>query len=361
MTTRPIPNLTFHILSENRSIALLTMVSLLSVSFVPSIFADDTASPGAAMTKAANRFVKTLSEDEIKTTIFDYDSPKRVGWHFIPKDSRKGFQWKKMSKSQKVAAMNLLQSSLSAAGYTKARNVMQLESFLYSVEQGKGNVRDPERYYFTLFGKPGSDAKWGFSFEGHHLSMNFVVKNDKLISVSPSFYAANPATVKSDRLQSVPKGTRVLASEEKLAFFLVNDLSETQKSKAIFAKKAPKEIRAAGEPQAPNEKPIGIKGSDLNKKQLAILKGLVVTYAANFPIKIGTAKITQIEKDGWGNVHFAWGGATKPGIGHYYRIQGENVLIEFVNTQPDAEGNPANHIHCVWRNPKGDFAIEIEK
>jgi hypothetical protein len=191
--------------------------------------------------------------------------------------------------------------------------------------------------------------------------MNFVVKNDKLISVSPSFYAANPATVKSDRLQSVPKGTRVLASEEKLAFFLVNDLSETQKSKAIFAKKAPKEIRAAGEPQAPNEKPIGIKGSDLNKKQLAILKGLVVTYAANFPIKIGTAKITQIEKDGWGNVHFAWGGATNPGIGHYYRIQGENVLIEFVNTQPDAEGNPANHIHCVWRNPKGDFAIEIEK
>ena len=47
----------------------------------------------------------------------------------------------------------------------------------------------------------------------------------------------------------------------------------------------------------------------------------------------------------------------RPGIGHYYRIQGPTFLIEFVNTQPDAEGNPASHIHCVWRDPRGDFAL----
>jgi hypothetical protein len=29
------------------------------------------------------------------------------------------------------------------------------------------------------------------------------------------------------------------------------------------------------------------------------------------------------------------------------RGRGTTFSIEFVNVQPDAEGNPANHIHCV--------------
>ena len=44
---------------------------------------------------------------------------------------------------------------------------------------------------------------------------------------------------------------------------------------------------------------------------------------------------------------------------HYYRIQGPTFLIEFVNTQPDPAGNPANHIHCVWRDMQGDLGIPI--
>ncbi|MBI3465309.1 MAG: DUF3500 domain-containing protein, partial [Planctomycetes bacterium] len=35
-------------------------------------------------------------------------------------------------------------------------------------------------------------------------------------------------------------------------------------------------------------------------------------------------------------------------------------LIEFVNTQPDSAGNPANHIHSVWRNMAGDFGTTVE-
>ena len=53
----------------------------------------------------------------------------------------------------------------------------------------------------------------------------------------------------------------------------------------------------------------------------------------------------------------AWLGALEPGIGHAYRVQGSTFLIEFVNVQPDAEGTPANHIHCVWRDMTGDFDL----
>ena len=50
---------------------------------------------------------------------------------------------------------------------------------------------------------------------------------------------------------------------------------------------------------------------------------------------------------GWDDVHFAWSGSLMPGVGHAYRVEGTTFSIEFANVQPDAEGNPANHIHCV--------------
>ena len=77
------------------------------------------------------------------------------------------------------------------------------------------------------------------------------------------------------------------------------------------------------------------------------------------PADVAKARRKEIADNNY-KVYFAWAGATKPGIGHYYRIQGPTFLIEFVNTQPDAAGNPASHIHCVWRDPRGDFGIKID-
>ena len=48
------------------------------------------------------------------------------------------------------------------------------------------------------------------------------------------------------------------------------------------------------------------------------------------------------------------------GEGRYYCIQGPSFQIEFVNVQPDSAGNPANHIHSVWRDLRGDFAIPLK-
>lgn len=318
-------------------------------------------SPGESMTQAAQSFIKTLGEKEKSVALYKFDAQERTGWHFIPKDSRKGLQVKVMNKQQRAEATKLLRSCLSQAGFKKATTIMELEGLLHAVEKGRGNIRDTERYYYTIFGEPSENGKWGLSIEGHHLSLNFVVENNKLISVSPSFFAANPAVVKTDIYDKIKKGTRVLADEELLGFKLVNSLDDQQKKAAIFAEKAPKEIRAAGEAQPPTEAAIGIEAKKLTSRQLEILKRLVSAYSTNFPASIEKEKLDAIEKNGWEQVKFAWGGSLKPGVGHYYRIQGKSFLIEFVNTQPDALGNPANHIHCVWRNPNGDFAIELVK
>lgn len=318
---------------------------------------------GENMTAAAQAYLKTLDKDQTATSLMDYDTEQRIGWHFIPKDHRKGLQIKHMNAEQRKAALALLNSALSKVGYDKARKIMELEAVLHELEKAKpgGNIRDPERYYYTVFGKPAEDARWGLSIEGHHLSLNFVVEDNEVISSTPTFFAANPTVIKKGMGDVMEVGTRVLAKEETLAFKLVQSLDDGQRQKAIIADEAPREIRAAGEPQSPPYSPDGIAIGDLNDQQTKTLKMLIGTYARNLPDDVAKARLKDIREAGEDKIHFAWAGPDKPGIGHYYRIQGPSFVIEFVNTQPDAAGNPASHIHCVWRDPRGDFAIPAGK
>ncbi|MFG0333517.1 MAG: DUF3500 domain-containing protein [Maioricimonas sp. JB049] len=317
--------------------------------------------PGVGMTSAAEKLIASFDDEQQKTAVLPYDTPKRVEWHFIPKDHRKGLQIKHMTSDQRQLAHDLLEVALSEMGYDKTTQIMELEKLLHELEAGKGrNLRDPERYYFTFFGKPAASGRWGLSVEGHHLSLNFVVEKGQVVSSTPQFFAANPATVKTGNKSGIEVGTRVLKVEEKVAFDLVNSLDGEQQADAIIDDKAPREIRDAGSPQPPTAPAVGLTAYKMTDGQQKLLRQIIQEYAAAMPKKVAEARLEAIREAGFRNVYFAWAGATKPGVGHYYRIQGPTFLIEFVNTQPDAAGNPANHIHCVWRDMKGDFAIPID-
>lgn len=336
---------------------MLLGITLLSLPVVGRSYYKETR-PGEEMTAAGQSFLGTLDAAQKKTALLDYNSPKRLDWHFIPKDERKGLQIKHMTQPQRDAAHQLLQTCLSDIGYQKATTIMSLEALLHELEEGKGaNIRDPERYYFTIFGEPDPVRRWGLSVEGHHLSLNFVVKNGKVVSSTPQFFAANPTVVTFENEAGIPVGTRVLAKEEELGFKLINMLDETQRFQAMLSAKAPKEIRAAGEPQPPQEAPAGISVADLTEEQVEVLQALGNAYLESMVPAVQQERLDTIRASNPDKIHFAWAGALEPGIGHYYRIQGETFLIEFVNTQPDAAGNPASHIHCVWRDMRGDFAL----
>lgn len=318
---------------------------------------------GPAMTNAAGAFLKGLSDEQRQAASLEYDTPKRLDWHFIPKDQRKGLQIKEMNETQRQAAHALLKTALSQIGYDKATKIMSLEILLRELEKTKTGtpLRNPERYYFTIFGQPSEAGRWGLSVEGHHLSLNFVVEKGRVISSTPTVFASNPATLKNETAGSPPKGTRLLAKEEQLAFDLLHALNAEQRSAAVIAKTAPKEVRAAGEPQPPQDAPVGIAAGKLNEAQRKMLEQLITAYAENLPDDVAQERWSAIRESGLDQIHFAWAGADKPGIGHYYRVQGPTFLIEFVNTQPDAAGNPANHIHCLWRDIRGDFGVPVKK
>ncbi|MCD0462403.1 DUF3500 domain-containing protein [Roseiconus lacunae] len=337
--------------------ALFAVVCLVAIGLKT---ADDT---GTQVATYANQFLSQLDDDQKSKAVMDYDSDKRVDWHFIPKDTRKGLALRDMNEAQRVDALRLLRSALSEAGYSKASRIMLMEGLLREIEgDDRRWERDPQKYFVTIFGTPGEKGPWGLSFEGHHLSMNFSFEGGAMVDSTPQFFAANPATV----MNEVPelsgkllpgKGTRILKDEEQLAFDLINSLEGETKEAAIINQDAPAEIRFAGEPQAKVGEPEGVAYAALGDDAKATLKKLVMTYVNVVAGPIASERESIIEEDGWDNVHFAWAGPTEPGIGHYYRVRGKRFLIEFVNTQPDAAGNPANHIHCVWRDLSGDFNL----
>lgn len=317
-----------------------------------------TATTTAEVGKRASELVSSLNDDQRELAVLPYDSEKRVDWHFIPMDTRKGLMLRDMTEEQREQAYKLLQACLSEAGYEKARRIMNLEKLLLALEgEGSRFRRDYLKYYFSFFGDPRQENRWGLSVEGHHLSLNFVFEDDRMIASTPQFFAANPAIIKSENDLGIELESEVLMQEQKLAFQLINQMNDEQRQLAIIDAKCPRDIRGPVGTHPPQEPPAGLPASRMNADQCQILRALIAEYAQAIPPKLAALRLKQIEEDGFENVHFAWAGATKPGIGHYYRIQADSFLIEFVNTQPDAAGNPANHIHSVWRDMRGDFAL----
>lgn len=313
-----------------------------------------------ALTRSAVEWIGALDAEQKALAVRPFEAATRTEWHFVPKPSRKGVQLRDMTDAQQAAALRLLAAAVSQVGYRKSTEIMQLDELLRILEGSKAkNIRDARRYFFTVFGTPVSAGRWGLSIEGHHLSLNFTMQDGKLVDSTPQFMGANPAEVKATFAGLPPAGHRVLADEETLAFELVNSLAADQRDKAVIAAEAPKEIRAAGDPQPPQEPAAGIGFAELTADQQQLLLEIVEAYCESMREEVVEERMRLIDDEGWAAVRFAWAGSLSPGVGHAYRIEGPTFVIEFVNVQPDAEGNPANHIHCVWRDRTGDFDLPV--
>jgi hypothetical protein len=305
---------------------------------------------GEEMAAAANKFLESLQPEQRAKATFELKSDERLDWHFIPK-VRKGLTLKDMTPPQRQLAHALLRSGLSAHGYAKTTNIISLEDILKVLEGARGTmVRDGELYYFSIFGKPEATGTWGWRVEGHHYSQNFTVVKGDLFSGTPSFMGTNPAEVRS----GPRKGLRVLADEEDLGRALVKSLSDEQRKVAIYDTTAPKDIITAAKRKVTPLETAGIAAPKLNDAQRTQLQALIKTYVGRLRGDLADADFDKIQKKGWDKVYFAWAGGIEKGEPHYYRVQGPTFLIEYDNTQ-----NDANHVHAVWRDFDNDFGEDL--
>jgi hypothetical protein len=299
----------------------------------------------------AGKFISTLDDNLKAKTLYTYDDAERTNWWFVPR-SRNGLRFHEMNAQQREAAMALLKASLSNQGYQKASGILGLEAILREVEgrSSDDTYRDPQNYYFTIFGTPAKDGVWGWRIEGHHLSLNFSSVSGLIESSTPSFMGSNPAIVP----KGASRGKAVLREEMDLGFMLINSLKPAQLKEARFSDRALPEIVSGNDRKANLLEPKGIAYGSLSEEQKKLFMQLLDVYVKNYQLGFSAKLMEKIRKAGLENLSFAWAGSLQPGEGHYYRIQGPMLLIEYDNTQ-----NNANHVHTVVRDLTNDFAEDI--
>jgi len=336
---------------------------LLVMGFVVALIAGTVISAqrsSSTMASAGAAFVNSLTPEQRQKAVFPFKSDERVHWNFIPSEifPRNGLLVKDMTESQRKLAHDLLKSALSQRGYLTATSIMDLENTLGDLEQraresGRGAenmVRDPLKYYFSVFGTPSTKETWGWRVEGHHVSLQLTVVNGTLVASSPTFFGSNPAEVR----EGPKKGLRILGDQEDTARTLLMGLDESQRTKAIIQKVALNDIVTTNKLEISPLSPIGIQASEMTPAQRDLLMKVVAVYTSKMADDIAADRMAKLQKAGLDKIAFAWAGEVERGKKHYYRIQGPTFLIEHDNSQ-----NDGNHVHSVWRDFNGDFGRDL--
>lgn len=333
-----------------RSPRLLLSLGLVFVLATASMFSAEPAA--ATMATAANRFLAALTPAQKQQVQFGFDSEERLRWHFIPVEmfARHGLTLREMTPTQREQAHALLKAGLSQHGYLTATTIMSLENVLRAIENSTQFARNPEQYFFAVFGTPAPTGTWGWRFEGHHVSVQVTVVNGAVTVSAPTFFGSNPAEVREgDR-----KGLRVLGFEEDQARALLDTLTPQQRTTAVLAGAAPGDILTMNRFPIQALPAAGITAADLTGQQREKLMAIVNGYASLMTEDIAALRLERLRKAGVEKMTFAWAGELERGKKHYYRVQGPTFLIEYDNTQ-----NDGNHIHSVWRDFDSDFGRDV--
>jgi hypothetical protein len=304
----------------------------------------------AALAGAATAFLGALTAAGRRRAVFAFDDRERLDWHYVPR-RREGLAFKDMAPPARAAAHELLRASLSAGGYAKAVNIIRLEDVLRQLETFGGLLRDPENYSVTVFGAAGAGSPWGWRLEGHHLSLNFTLVPGKPVAVTPAFLGANPAEVPKGPL----KGLRTLAREQELGLALARSMDARQRALMLVGDQSLGDIASGpGRGDRLGGAPVGVPLGAMTSDQRGLAVSLIEEYARNMRAEVAEEELRRLREAGLDRIQFAWAGSLEPRQAHYYRLHGPAILIEYDNTQ-----NDANHIHTVWRDPVNDFGLDL--
>jgi hypothetical protein len=360
----------------------------------------------ARMATAAAAWLDALGPEQRAVATGPAPSPhaeqdaERRRWFYTPTDHG-GLTLGDQRPAQQRLAHRLVATGLSTAGYVTVAAVIGLENVLdqaegWSVDWGRERGRDPGQYYLRVFGEPGGSGAWGWRFGGHHVSLNNLVASGVVRSTTPCFLGADPAV--SPLLGPGP--LRPLGGAEDLARELVRSLGPDRAARATLLDRAPPDIVGGNRPHLPdgaqvmylrdlwrrpftdpalagmvgrlddanqsatgydrtdNQRlalttaPKGLPASELDGTQRDLLRTLLAAYLGRIPD--GISPLPDYDHDATlDQIHLAWAGPTEPGRPLYYRLQAPRLVIEYDNTQ-----RQANHAHSVWRDPLADFGYD---
>jgi hypothetical protein len=297
------------------------------------------------MRAAASALLTALTAEQRALAALPFADDDTRRWLEYRPESRPGACIDGVSGPARKAAHRLLATALSEHAYAQAMGIIALEEVL-DRREGWARGRHSDDYWVAVFGDPAGDDPWAWRFEGHHVSVSMTIAGEG-VSPAPVFLGANPARVSyAGRVVSRP-----LAPEEDLARALLDALGPAGRAAAVVADEAPVDIRSARSPRLTGTiEPAGLAAGQLEPTARALLDQLVALYLDRLPAELAAREAARI---GAGELHFAWEGPVLPGTRHYYRVQGDDLLIEYDQTAD------ANHAHTVLRRPRSDFGDDV--
>lgn len=356
----------------------------------------------ARMAEAANAFLENLDEEQRSIANWHFPAnEERLRWYYTPTDHG-GLPLGGMRPGQQQLAFRLLRAGLSRPAYVTACTIIGLENVLdelegWSIRWERERGRDPGLYYVRIFGQPGGTEPWSWRFGGHHLSVHHLVVGGEVHASTPLFLGADPAV--SPFLGGGE--LRLLGGTEDIGREFLASLGKAEREQAIVSAVPPFDIVSANRSRvADGDLPLrlaevwrgrfegatgdlvetlqqrleaglriksehieavrfslapkGISGERLTGTQRDLLRQVVATYVKRLPDELAGAEMAKFTDDALKELAFAWTGGIERGVPHYYRVQGPQLLIEYDNAQ-----RAGNHAHSVWRDPEGDFGMDV--
>ena len=324
-------------------------MSTIGIPLSPNAVSADVDTNGMGTTAAA--WLASLDGRQRIAAHERFDTADRANWHYVPR-RRPGLALRDMNPQQRDLVWRFLATCLSARGMEKAQGVLEIEQVLAELS-GNHGLRDPGNYALVMFGDPGREEPWSWRFEGHHLSLTLTIVPNVGVAATPSFFGSNPAIVPHGHAKA---GLEILRRERGLGFELLHALGDEERETTVIAARSMGDIvTGPGREQALKE-PQGLALGAMDDAHRAMAMALVETFISHLRAGLMDREIARIREHGIERIHFAWAGSHELGSPHYYRLHGPSLVIEYDNTQ-----NDANHVHTVWHDPTDSFGRDLLK
>lgn len=273
-----------------------------------------------------------------------------------------GLLLQEMPEPQRNSALAVIEASMAAAGFHRARQAMRLNGELGDLVGAYADTLTEYCYWFTIFGEPSPAEPWGWQLQGHHVDLHCVFVGGQMV-LTPAFLGVEFG------------GETVFAEHQRRARELMESLNAAQRGRALLhrsmlAKDLPHELAgvvdgrhrtAAGRdnlvlPYA------GLAGEDLTAGQRELLLALADPYLDALPEAPRAHRRAQVARH-LGQTHLAWIGTWDEGAPFYYRVHSPVLLIEYDNHPGiflDNDEPEPFHVHTIVRTPNGgDYGKDL--
>ncbi|RDA93869.1 hypothetical protein CP533_4532 [Ophiocordyceps camponoti-saundersi (nom. inval.)] len=334
---------------------------------------DDEGVPIDDIVAAARTVLDKMDPDQRKRSLYHIDSCEWRTWsnpEFLLSD--KGIRLDEVSEELREAVMAVLRATLSPEGYAQAVGAMRINGFLGAMVSAPA-VMNEFSYNFVLFGpEPSTEAPWGFTLYGHHLSINAFFYRRQLV-LTPSFFGAEPNLIDA----GPHAGTRILADKEAAGLALMQRLSPEMAARARVYDLLRDPAMAPGRWNPDDQRHLcgayrdnrlvpyeGVRLSDLGEEQQELAAAIIESHLIYLPE--GSRRRWMAAARAWFHESFfCWIGGSGDGDAFYYRVQSPVIIVEFDHHSGIflTNSEPARfHIHSIVRMPNGgDYGMALRQ